>query len=81
MVMVTILFVFVLNMVKQKYLKTNLILRPQGALWCLHLHINEKLLCTLETTTAPRCFERLGSDENKEKKHVDIDMFAIYRID
>lgn len=24
--------------------------RTTGALWCLHLHINEKLWCTLETT-------------------------------
>lgn len=34
----------------QKIPETKELLGPRGALWCLHLHINERLWCTLETT-------------------------------
>lgn len=69
-VMVTVLFVvkFVVNTLKQKHLKTKLILRPQGTLWCLHLHINEKLLCTLVTTTTLQRLKKQSSYENMRGK-------------
>lgn len=67
----------------KKYLQTNLILRPQGSLRCPHLHINEKLLHTLETTTTLQCFKKQGSYEKKKKeeekkKRDDIKIFAFF---
>lgn len=67
--------VLVVNIAKRKCLKTNLILRPRGELWCPHLHINEKWLCTLETTTAGFIRKHLV-----RQKHVSSDNFAIYHI-
>lgn len=48
----------------QKIPETKEVLGPRGALWCLHLHINEKLWCTLETTKTVSSLREQSSYKN-----------------
>lgn len=48
----------------QKIPETKELVGPRGALWCLHLHINEKLWCTLETTKTLSSLREQSSYKN-----------------